>query len=72
MREQASRWSLEVAGRRIQGTTGERPLEFLEREQAALLPLPAGPWEFATWTTARVHPDWHLQASGALQRSICR
>ena len=66
MREQAKAWSLEVAGRRVHGTTGERPLEaFLAREQPALLALPARPWELATWTTAKVHPDCHLQASGA-------
>ena len=66
MREGARRWCLEVAGRRIHGTTGERPLEvFLAREQAVLLPLPAKPWEQATWTTAKVHPDCHLQAGGA-------
>jgi transposase len=66
MRESARRWCLEVAGRRVHGTTGERPLEaFLAREQPALQSLPAAPWEFATWTTAKVHPDCHLQASGA-------
>lgn len=66
MREQAKAWSLEVAGRRIHGTTGERPMDaFLAREQPALLPLPAGPWEFALWTTAKVHPDCHVQAGGA-------
>lgn len=66
MREQARAWSLEVAGRRVHGTTGERPLEaFLAREQPALLALPARAWEFATWTTAKVHPDCHLQAGGA-------
>lgn len=65
-REQARRWSLEVAGRRVHGTTGERPLEaFLARERPALLPLPARAWEFATWTNGRVHPDCHLQAGGA-------
>lgn len=66
MREQARTWCLEVAGRRTHGTTGERPLEaFLAREHCALLPLPPRAWEFATWTTAKVHPDCHLQAGGA-------
>jgi hypothetical protein len=66
MREAARKWCLEVAGRRVHGTTGERPLEaFLEREQKAMLALPPKPWEKATWTTAKVHPDCHLQALGA-------
>jgi len=66
MRETARSWCLDVAGRRVHGTTGRRPLEdFQAREQQALLPLPPQPWEKATWTTAKVHPDCHLQAAGA-------
>jgi hypothetical protein len=66
MREAARRWCLEVAGKRVHGTTGERPLEaFLEREQQALQPLPPRHWEPVTWTTARVHADCHVQAGGA-------
>ena len=66
MRDAARRWCLDVAGRRVHGTTGERPLEaFLAREQPVLLALPERPWEFAIWTTAKVHPDCHLQAGGA-------
>jgi transposase len=66
MREAAAGWCSEVAGRRIHGTTGERPLEaFLAREQMALLPLPPKSWESVSWTTAKVHADCHLQASGA-------
>jgi transposase len=62
----ARAWCLDVAGQRLHGTTGERPLEaFLAQEQRALLPLPAKPWEQASWTTAKVHPDCHLQAQGA-------
>jgi transposase len=66
LRTAARRWCLEVAGRRIHGTTGERPLvAFREREQAALLPLPDRPWQPVVWTSATVHPDCHLQAKGA-------
>lgn len=66
MRAAARHWSLTVAGERIHGTTGERPLQaFLAREQGALLALPPRPWELVTWTTAKVHPDCHLQAGGA-------
>lgn len=35
-----------MAGRRIHGTTRQRPLELFEREERThLLPLPAEPWE---------------------------
>jgi hypothetical protein len=65
-REAALAWCLEVAGDRIHGTTGERPLAaFLTREQAALQPLPARPWERVQWASARVHRDCHVRAGGA-------
>jgi hypothetical protein len=61
MRERAERWSLDVAGQRRHGTTGEQPLvAFREREQAQLLALPQTPWELVTWTQAQVHPDCHV------------
>jgi hypothetical protein len=66
LRADARRWCLEVAGRRVHGTTGERPLEaFLARERPALQPLPAAPWERAVWTSAVVHPDCHVRAGNA-------
>ncbi|HEV8639336.1 MAG TPA: IS21 family transposase [Chloroflexota bacterium] len=66
MRAEAERWSREVAGQRVHGTTGERPLVAFEtRERAALLALPPRPWEAVVWTSAKVHPDCHLQAGGA-------
>jgi transposase len=66
VRAAARRWCLEVAGRRVHGTTGEPPLvAFQLREQATLQPLPARPWELATWTTAVVHADCHLRAGAA-------
>jgi transposase len=66
LRTAAAAWARDVAGRRRHGTTGERPLEaFLAREQAALQPLPARPWQALVWTSAKVHPDCHLQAHGA-------
>jgi hypothetical protein len=59
-------WCLEVAGDRVHGTTGERPLAaFLAREQRALQPLPARPWERVQWASARVHRDCHVRAGGA-------
>jgi transposase len=66
MREAARRWSLDVAGQRIHGTTGEQPLQaFRAREQPQLSALPPKPWEAVTWTTAKVHPDCHLQVASA-------
>jgi hypothetical protein len=38
---------------------------FAAREQAALQPLPARPWERAQWTSAVVQADCHLRAGGA-------
>jgi hypothetical protein len=61
MRAEATRWACSVAGQRLHGTTGERPLEaFEQREQVALMPLPSAPWELATWTSAVVQADCHL------------
>ncbi len=66
MRRAAVDWAVEVAGQRVHGTTGERPLEaFRQREQAALLPLPAAPWEVVSWTTATVQADCHLSVARA-------
>ena len=67
MRAEAVRWCLTTAGLRAHGTTGEQPLvAFQTREQAALRPLPAQPWEPVSWTTAKVQTDCHLRAGGAL------
>lgn len=52
----ALRWCLEVAGRRIHGTTRAEPLlVFAAHEAAALLPLPAQPYELAVWSQATVY-----------------
>ena len=61
MQAEARRWSLEVAGVRQHGTTGEQPLvAFRTREQTALGPLPAAPWERVVWTRAKLRRDCHL------------
>ena len=63
LREEAARWCRDVAGLRLHGTTGERPLvAFQQREAATLRPLPPQPWEQAVWTSALVGPDCHLRA----------
>ncbi|MDI6893780.1 MAG: IS21 family transposase [Bacillota bacterium] len=64
---EAVRWCLEVAGRRIHGTTRQRPLELFEREERQhLFSLPAEPWEMREWTTAKVAPDAHCHVAKAL------
>jgi hypothetical protein len=66
MRADAERWSRAVAGQRVHGTTGERPLvAFAARERGALLALPPRAWEAVIWTNGKVHPDCHVQAGGA-------
>jgi transposase len=61
MRREARRWSLQVAGPRVHGTTGEVPLTvFRLREAPALLPLPPTPWEAVSWVQAKLRPDCHL------------
>ncbi|MER9833307.1 IS21 family transposase, partial [Mesorhizobium sp. M0134] len=34
---------------------------FEEIERAALRPLPAAPFEYAEWKSAKVHPDYHVE-----------
>jgi transposase len=73
MRAEAVQWCLSTAGLRTHGTTGEQPLRvFRGREQAALRPLPAQPWEPVSWTTAKVQTDCHLRAAGALYSAPSR
>ena len=61
----AATWCREVAGQRTHGSTGERPLvAFAAREQGALQPLPARPWERVLWLQAVVQRDCHLRAAG--------
>ncbi len=65
LRTAAARWCREVAGQRLHGTTGERPVvAFQQREAAALRPLPPQPWEVARWLTALVGADCHLRVAG--------
>lgn len=67
MQASARRWCLEVAGRRVHGTTGLQPLaHFREMEEPALKPLPLEPFEMTTWTRAKVGPDCHIQVGRSL------
>jgi hypothetical protein len=60
-------WLREIAGKRVHGTTGQRPEECFEREEKAhLQPLPDRPHERVLWKSVRVHRDAHVQVDGAL------
>jgi transposase len=62
----ALRWCLETAGMRCHGTIKQQPLVLFETvERAALLPLPATPWEPVCWKQAKLHPDCHVVFQGA-------
>ena len=67
LRTEAPKWCLEVAGRRIHGTTRRQPLlVFQEDERHSLLPWDGSPYEVAHWRTLKVHPDHHIQCQLAL------
>jgi hypothetical protein len=54
-------WVSETAGQRVHGTTKAKPLErFRETEQAAMSPLPATPYDPASWAQLRVYRDCHV------------
>lgn len=46
----------------FQKRQGSRKSAFLEEEKALLLPLPATPYELATWSIASVQYDYHIIA----------
>ena len=59
-------WCREVAGRRVHGTTEQRPLERFEQlERAALRPLPGVPYDLAVWKQAVLHRDCHVVFEGS-------
>ena len=59
-------WVREIAGQRVHGTTGLRPLAVFEAEErAALLALPATRYELVVWKRAQLHRDCHVQIDGA-------
>lgn len=64
----ARRWSKEVAGRRTpRALEGRTPLEvFVSEEAGVLLPLPAVPYELATWSRPKVGPDAHVKVGRCL------
>src|SRR3954470_15748611 len=50
-----------VNARPFRGQAISRRQLFDELERAALQPLPASPYEFATWKPARVNIDYHVE-----------
>lgn len=67
VRAALARWVMEVAGTRVHGTTGKKPLEVFEREERGrLLPLPARPFELVVWKHPLVHGDCHVELDGRL------
>jgi transposase len=66
VRAALARWSMEIAGLRRHGTTGQKPLELFQKEREHLLPLPIRPFELVVWKRASVHRDCHVQHDGRL------
>jgi hypothetical protein len=68
VRREAVRWCTEVAGKRIHGTTGQKPLVvFTAVENSALGPLQgAKRFDPPTWQQCKVHPDHHFQFDKAI------
>jgi transposase len=61
------RWTFDVAGQRIHGTTQCRPLEqFEQRERDVLLTLPARRPELVVWHEAKLHRDCHVVFRAAM------
>lgn len=53
---------LEEVNNRPMRHVGKRRRELFEEiERAALRPLPATPFEYAEWKSAKVHPDYHVE-----------
>ena len=66
-RGEAVRWCVEVAGRRVHGTTRKIPLEVFEAvEKPALLPLTGGRFDPPQWAECKVHRDLCIQFQQAL------
>lgn len=61
LNRELARWVQDIAGTRVHGTTGRRPLEvFTTEEQAQFLPLPKKRYDSVVWKKATVHADCHV------------
>jgi transposase len=66
-REHAARWCRDIAGARVHGSTRRVPREVYEQEEKAhMLPAPTDIFDVPKWTSAKVHPDHHVQVAKAL------
>jgi transposase len=66
-------WATQTAGQRVHGTTKQRPLERFEAvERAALRPLPAAPYDPATWKQVVLHRDCYVVFEAAYYSAPCR
>jgi transposase len=54
------RWVETTAGKRVHGTTKERPLARFETERRLLRPLPATPYDPAAWKQVKLHRDCYV------------
>ncbi len=60
-------WLVEVADKRVHGTTRRAPIEMFESEERdALRALPESRWRPVLWKEVTVHRDSHVQIDGAL------
>lgn len=65
--QEARRWCVSTAGKRIHGTTRLQPLvQFENHEKAALKPLNGERFDTPRWATPKVHPDFHIRFNYAL------
>jgi transposase len=58
-------WCRTTAGQRCHGTTRETPLSRFTLEQPTLQPLPATPYDLATWKVLTVHRDCYVTFDNA-------
>ena len=54
-------WLLELNNKPMEHLEKSRRQLFEELDQPALHPLPETPYEYATWKTARVNIDYHIE-----------
>jgi transposase len=67
IRRHAETWCRDVAGARVHGTTRRVPRDVYETEEKAQMqPPPTAPFDVPLWSTAKVHPDHHVQVQKAL------
>lgn len=59
--QRLDRWTEEIAGQRIHGSTQQRPLDRFEIEKVHLRALPPTRFECVQWKQARVHADARIE-----------